>query len=250
MKAKKGIIFIAIISLLFSVNIAVAKSSDTVVNEGLVLLNVHTIEVDGEEVRINEYSDNGVKVFSVSDDVSNREKATKEIEEYIRELQQRDELITTQEFNKFCENVSKKGYDGKAPYKSTDAENNTEVNKCIWSSLPFPYLNTYVHVSLAGTQTLSWKGSSPYYPDRMIARQSTEFSGVTLTISWPPSWSISSSRGSYVSSDITGEWLKVVTRDSVSAASAFPGLKYKIHDIADIYVPGFIFKAESIIDNE
>jgi len=209
----------------------------------------HQYSVNGEAFSINEYIINGVKAYAISDPVKDKKAVSEFFNNKVQEFNSANNANlrgTSAVTAKALSNCSSLGQTTTSNLSSNAVVSLTGTH-CLWETIPFPYILTYLHASYQGTQTGKWLGTTPVYPDAMIFNQVTIENKIDVTSYWPAFWTVSNSIGSWSSKEITGVWIMTIERPKVEGVGGeftlgYP--TYTIKDSVDIYLPNVVYRPE------
>ncbi|REK76255.1 hypothetical protein [Paenibacillus paeoniae] len=238
------IVFVVLISV--SVQSYAAKGVDPITKLTLT---------KGESMDVKETINNGVKVYLISNSnkIVDKNEAAELLHKYVQtkvEAEAQSEKISTQDIGNWkCGIVvTKKGYST----QNGLASNTSSAKDCTYTNVFAIPFQTYGREIEKGSQLANWAGAVPRYPDKIVLRQTTTYSGIAIAPVWPPQLVITGSTGLWESLPITGEYTGSAERlGSKTYTSNWFGSYYptaEVRDSADIYIGGNIYRPESIIE--
>lgn len=209
------------------------------------------------EVSVAEYSDNGKAVYVCSDQVTDKEKVVSMLEN--RDLDAYTQgLYTVARTGAQSFSISEPtGPDqGWAPvriyHKSARAANNSNVGTAfsIYAQAYSANVKNF-KVRIYGGQTSgTWYGQGN--AKKIVLRQSYDFSGVGVSVSWPLSIGLNKKDKSYewVSSDYTDVWLCTAPHEDITASNWNAAIGVNVADGADVYLGSTCYKARCEISKD
>lgn len=101
-----------------------------------------------------------------------------------------------------------------------------------------------------GSTSGAWYGQGN--AKKIVLRQTYDFSGLGVEVSWPTSISVNSKEKTYewVSSDFTDVWLCTASHEDITASNWNAAIGFTIADGADVYMGSTCYKARCEVSRD
>lgn len=235
-------------------------SHATTIKDVPIFMEKQSIKDGRDEISMKKYDDNGKVVYTCSEQVKDKEAMVamlenKDLETGVQEIY--TDMLQVKSEIKTLEVSEPTGPDqGWAPvrlyHNNARAANNSSVATAFsiyaqaYSADIFDF-----RLRIYGGQTSgSWYGQGN--AEKIVLRQTYNFSGLGVSISWPLSIGLNNKEKSYewVSSDFDDAWLCTASHEDIMASNWIAAIKVTVADGADVYIGSTCYKARCEITKD